>query len=138
MSAYRAYLSETDPGSLLVVPVNRALPSLPSSHPFGYRVLQEVDTVGPDGASNDITDIALTSPAASLVVENSSHPTGTDVTSTSTLPTARPGTDRAWWCSCVPVARVAGLPKAGNRQSSRRMPNSSKPSQPTSQALDQG
>ncbi|WP_394551811.1 PD-(D/E)XK nuclease family protein [Agromyces sp. MMS24-JH15] len=55
---------------LFVEHVNRGLSSgaqLPTS---GYRVVQEVDTSGPDALGKDVADIVLASPRASIVVEN--------------------------------------------------------------------
>ena len=55
---------------IFVEHVNRALPEerrLPAS---GFRVIQEVDTSGPEGLGKDIADIVLTSADASFVVEN--------------------------------------------------------------------
>lgn len=55
---------------LFVEQVNRGIPAglqLPVS---GYRVVQEVDTSGHDALGKDISDIVLTSPQASIVVEN--------------------------------------------------------------------
>lgn len=50
--------------------VNRSLPEARRLPTSGYTVLQEVDTSGNDGLGRDIADIVLTSPQASLVIEN--------------------------------------------------------------------
>lgn len=55
---------------LFIEQVNRCRP-VPAQLPTGgYRVMQEVDTAGHEGLGRDIADIVLTSPEASVVVEN--------------------------------------------------------------------
>ena len=50
--------------------VNRSLPPESALPRSGYRVLQEVDTSGPDALGKDIADIVLNGPQVSIVVEN--------------------------------------------------------------------
>ncbi|MCL3862963.1 PD-(D/E)XK nuclease family protein [Actinotalea sp. K2] len=55
---------------LFVEHVNRYLPAGRQVPVCGYRVVQEVDTSGPDPRGRDIADIVLASDRASVVVEN--------------------------------------------------------------------
>lgn len=56
--------------ALFIDQVNGHLPAGGELPTRGYQVTQEVDTSGPEDLSRDIADILLTSPTASVVIEN--------------------------------------------------------------------
>lgn len=55
---------------IFIAQVNRCLPGGSPLPTGGYRVMQEVDTSGHEDLGRDIADIVLSSPGASVVVEN--------------------------------------------------------------------
>lgn len=55
---------------LFIAQVNRHLPAGGELPTAGYVVTQEVDTSGPEDLGKDVADILLTSPTASVVIEN--------------------------------------------------------------------